>query len=107
MDKGIEAKIIERIVKDEALKKQIMGMDAKVAQAYLIKLGLSKVSEEEAGKLLERMKEFLADGALTDEELEKVAGGNEGEKAGKEDSCFGEVDKPNPNGSVPIAFSLL
>jgi len=75
MDKEIEAKIIERIMKDETLKKQIMGMDAKAAQAYLIKQGLTKVSEEEAGKLLGKMKKFLADGTLTDEELEHVAGG--------------------------------
>ena len=45
MDKAIEAKIIERIMKDETLKKQVMAMDAKAAKAYLIKQGLSKVSE--------------------------------------------------------------
>ena len=77
MDKAIEAKIIERIMKDETLKKQVMAMDAKAAQAFLIKQGLAKVSEEEAGKLLGKMKKFLADGALTDEELEKVAGGSD------------------------------
>jgi len=78
MDKEIEAKIIERIMKDETLKKQVMAMDAKAAQAFLIKQGLTKVSEEEAGKLLGKMKKFLADGALTDEELEHVAGGIDG-----------------------------
>ena len=78
MDKEIEAKIIERIMKDETLKKQVMAMDAKAAQAFLIKQGLTKVSEKEAAKLLGKMKKFLADGALTDEELEHVAGGIDG-----------------------------
>jgi len=75
MDKEIETKIIERIVKDEALKKQVVGMDAKAAQAYLIKQGLANVSEKEAGELLEKVKKYLEDGALTDEEMEQVVGG--------------------------------
>jgi len=40
LDKEIEAKIIERIVKDETLKKQVMAMDAKEAKGYLANQGL-------------------------------------------------------------------
>ena len=75
MDKAIEAKIIERIIKDESLKRNVMTMDAKTAQQYLVSQGLQNVSEEEAGALLEKMKGLLKHGALTDEELEDVAGG--------------------------------
>jgi|GEM_PF-1621613 len=35
MDKEREAKIVERIIKDEQLKKQIVAMDAKAARLYL------------------------------------------------------------------------
>jgi len=75
MDKEIEAKIVERIIKDEQLKKQVMAMDAKAAQLYLSKQGLKNISEEEAGKLLEKMKSFLSDGTLSEDELDCIAGG--------------------------------
>jgi len=52
-----------------------MAMDAKAAQAYLIGQGITKVSEQEAGKLLEKLKAYFAVGSLSDEELYQVAGG--------------------------------
>jgi len=64
---------------------------------YTSPQGLKSISEEEAGKLLEKLKSFLSDGALSEDDLERIAGGY-GYSSAEEASYYAKEAKEEDSG---------